>query len=513
MYPHQVNINQLLASYYPQYQQESHRIKQDISDVLRFRNNLMPKRGTLMLNTGQECSLLVLDGTIEISHRGQNYNTPIEVYITESYPNSPPVAYVRPKAGLTLKSGHRHVDNNGMIYLPYLHEWRRGTHNLVHLCAHMSSVFGAEPPLFASPKPSPAAASPPVYSYGGVGVVGTPHVASHGSQAQIGGTYPQAYPVKPHQPQATPAASPIPSASPRPSPALPPRPKDIRDAKEKEVTAKLQSDLHEVYTKLRGEIDTEMEAQTKLNLSQEQVKADLQDLTSQRDELAALIQICTDKRDEMDNYLDEKKASEAEQGKIDASDLIEPADRLSQQMITLVSENQAIEDCMYQLERAVTDGVIPAEDFLREIRRLSRKQFVARATMKKVEQAQANRRRASDRAPPPVPAPRTSVYHCNPNPAPGMGMGHNLPQGGGAGGGATTGWGSSGGYALPSNVVGGAGPALGPASQYGVQPSGSAVVGQGGGHKGQLGEGGRKLTLNLPLTATLGLMLTQSLGP
>lgn len=48
---------------------------------------------------------------------------------------------------MALKKGHKHVDQSGLVYLPYLHEWSARSHNLVQLCAHMSSVFGAEPPV------------------------------------------------------------------------------------------------------------------------------------------------------------------------------------------------------------------------------------------------------------------------------------------------------------------------------------------------------------------------------
>lgn len=48
---------------------------------------------------------------------------------------------------MALKVGHKHVDQSGLVYLPYLHEWSARSHNLVELCAHMSSVFGAEPPV------------------------------------------------------------------------------------------------------------------------------------------------------------------------------------------------------------------------------------------------------------------------------------------------------------------------------------------------------------------------------
>lgn len=48
---------------------------------------------------------------------------------------------------MKLKVGHRHVDQSGLVYLPYLHEWAARTHNLVELIANMSGVFGAEPPV------------------------------------------------------------------------------------------------------------------------------------------------------------------------------------------------------------------------------------------------------------------------------------------------------------------------------------------------------------------------------
>lgn len=54
-------------------------------------------------------------------------------------------------------------------------------------------------------------------------------------------------------------------------------------------------------------------------------------------------------------------------------------------MLGLVAENAALEDALYYLDLGVTDSVITVEVFLKEIRRLARKQFVARATMKKVK--------------------------------------------------------------------------------------------------------------------------------
>ena len=53
-------------------------------------------------------------------------------------------------------------------------------------------------------------------------------------------------------------------------------------------------------------------------------------------------------------------------------------------MLALVTENGAIEDVLYYRDAGITDGVITVEDFLKEVRRLTRKQFMARATIRKV---------------------------------------------------------------------------------------------------------------------------------
>ena len=61
---------------------------------------------------------------------------------------------------MDIKVGHRHVDREGLVYLPFLHEWNARTHNLMGLCAAMSSVFGMDPPVYAIKKPSAGSVSP-----------------------------------------------------------------------------------------------------------------------------------------------------------------------------------------------------------------------------------------------------------------------------------------------------------------------------------------------------------------
>lgn len=60
---------------------------------------------------------------------------------------------------MTIKSNHKHVDIEGLVFLPYLHDWKLES-NLVSLISFACKAFSAEPPLFAKPK-NPLPTPPP----------------------------------------------------------------------------------------------------------------------------------------------------------------------------------------------------------------------------------------------------------------------------------------------------------------------------------------------------------------
>jgi hypothetical protein len=76
-------------------------------------------------------------GTISMPYRGVKYNIPVEIFLPPSYPTYPPICYVRPSVGMMLKENHKHVGPDGKIYMPYLHNWRSYSCNLVDLVLTM----------------------------------------------------------------------------------------------------------------------------------------------------------------------------------------------------------------------------------------------------------------------------------------------------------------------------------------------------------------------------------------
>ena len=50
----------------------------------------------------------------------------------ETHPYNPPMVFVRPTSTMQIKQG-KHVDSNGKIYLPYLHEWKHVSSDVIML--------------------------------------------------------------------------------------------------------------------------------------------------------------------------------------------------------------------------------------------------------------------------------------------------------------------------------------------------------------------------------------------
>lgn len=93
-----------------------------------------------------------------MTYCGVTYHIPIEMFLPPLYPARPPIVFVRPTATMSIKASHKHVGQDGMVYMPYLFFWKSETHDLTELAALMSSMFGDEPPCYA--RPSKATSKP-----------------------------------------------------------------------------------------------------------------------------------------------------------------------------------------------------------------------------------------------------------------------------------------------------------------------------------------------------------------
>ncbi|KAJ3596086.1 hypothetical protein NHX12_002495 [Muraenolepis orangiensis] len=102
--------------------------------------------GTYTFNDGTQKDLLELIGNLPVTYDGRSYNFPVLLWLMDSFPFTPPICLLRPTPSMVIREG-KHVDAQGRIYLPALHNWDHPKSNVVALLAEMSSKFQQEPPL------------------------------------------------------------------------------------------------------------------------------------------------------------------------------------------------------------------------------------------------------------------------------------------------------------------------------------------------------------------------------
>ena len=98
--------------------------------------------------------------------------------------------------------------------------------------------------------------------------------------------------------------------------------------------------------------------------------------------------------DELSAWLDgvkkDRTTEDGEDGEAAVDLLALPADVQSAQMLALSAESAAIDDCVYHLDRALARGGITLDVYLKEVRRLSKRQFMAKAHLIKIGQVRAS---------------------------------------------------------------------------------------------------------------------------
>ncbi|KAJ7273674.1 Vps23 core domain-containing protein [Mycena haematopus] len=382
-------LRENLASYPAQ-----ERVFADVDAVLQRFPALRPKADVYTYDDGRTQLLLCVHGLLPIAFRQQSYNIPIAVWLTRDYPRDPPLPYVVPTADMLVKP----APSSTSAAAP---------------ASTMSSKFSRVPPVYAKPKSSqspqrsqpsqppllparpgqppslpPKPQTPPQIPY----VTPTPPPPpSRANPPPIQGptipapvatpvqTPPQPHPSpppKPHRRRHRRTPPPHPAA--RTRPPAPPNPELLR--------------LHAaVHTKLSSELASLAHA---FALDAERLRAHQADLLAGepalRDEmgrLEAVRDVCRTAAGRMRgaveaaerNVADLRNKSEPEVDELVCSTTI-----VHNQLINLVAEDNAIEDTIFHLSKALNSGRIDIDRFLRSTRLLAEEQFMKRALIDKI---------------------------------------------------------------------------------------------------------------------------------
>eukprot|EP00462_Mataza_sp_D1_P025060 CAMPEP_0175137208 /NCGR_PEP_ID=MMETSP0087-20121206/9691_1 /TAXON_ID=136419 /ORGANISM="Unknown Unknown, Strain D1" /LENGTH=422 /DNA_ID=CAMNT_0016420025 /DNA_START=73 /DNA_END=1341 /DNA_ORIENTATION=+ len=379
---------------------DQQRVVRDTYAVLNSASALIPRIGPFVHNNGVTETMFNLDGTVPIFFRGASYNIPVRIWVTSSYPVNPPMIYVTPVAGMRIKARHKHVDMHGLVYLPYLNQWSQGTSSLYELSSVLSSVFSEDPPVYSSSEPP----SQPVHQNASHTPVPTSNRVAAAAGGGGGGA--QAAVAAPSNGAGAKAAAAAVSGGGGGGGGG----RGVSSGKKQqminEVNLNLKACLKSFTDDIAAEIDSLLEMDHELKQGAKVIDNAISAADRSKSSLSEEMVGNAKKIEEAEAWL---AANESTQQSIKAHDVVFMKDSWSQQLLQCIAQDVAVEDALIVLDRQLADDHITLADFLKQIRKLARTQFEARALSHKIfEKQQASHRDVSHIAPtaqPLAPAP------------------------------------------------------------------------------------------------------------
>lgn len=320
------------------------RLRSDVAALLQTCETLTPQVAQF-----ERVTLFFLSGTIPISYQGSKYNIPITIYFDPPYPNKGPRCFVTPTPNMAIAQGHANVDKGGMVTFPYLDRWHANTSTLTEVTRGMAQIFAERPPVHATTdskdanptrgraEPRPAAATPPLASR-------QPPAAASGRMPVVQGTLlgPQA-------------------------------------SARREVESRVKQRWDTVLGPIVDDTNKQLQTQRQLEQAATEVDAELAALTMDAERLtreeAGLATVEVELRD----FVESKSAEED----VDTSCLQEQLDPNSAIVLERLSEELALEDLLVALDDLLEEKKISTDDFMREVRDASRRQFMCRMERQK----------------------------------------------------------------------------------------------------------------------------------
>lgn len=139
---------------------------------------------------------------------------------------------------------------------------------------------------------------------------------------------------------------------------------------------RLKLDTSELRKTRERDLDELFALQSQLKQRKDQLNQGIGSLQQEKENLEQQLQILCTNTDLLGSWLKEQGEVSLD---IDVDDTFQPCDALSKQMLECTSVDLALEDVLYSLDKAVQEGSIPVDVYLKQVRTISREQFFQRA--------------------------------------------------------------------------------------------------------------------------------------
>jgi len=376
---------------------EISRVSRDVSICLNMFQGLLPIDEDVDIG-GYRKHLLALVGTIPVEFRGQVYDFPIEIVIPETYPFKAPIFRVKPFGNLRIVSGHRHVDDQGLVHHQYLSSWSPGNSSVGELVVQVAEEFSFAPPLYS---PAPGSGGGGSFKTPPPPPVPPPPISASSAVRRNGSgvpppPYSQSTPVPPPPYQQRPLSSVPPPPISSSSSSLQPTAAVYRS----KVIDKLKMRCNTTFPNLQNDLQMQLDTSEKLEANGGEIANRLRNLKTLEIDMKNQFETLQRKALILQQaIIEQNEKQDAMQTNLD--NLIQPADATSKQLFQCVSESLAIDDALYQLNAAFNRQHIDLKTFLKQARSLSRDQFYNLALAIKINETQSRDLPISGPPPPP----------------------------------------------------------------------------------------------------------------
>ncbi|KAE8296491.1 Ubiquitin-conjugating enzyme E2 variant 3 [Larimichthys crocea] len=119
---------------------------EELEKINRVYPGMVASTGTYTFTDSTQKDLLKLIGNLPVKYEGRSYNFPIQLWLLDSFPFTPPICLLRPTPNMVIREG-KHVDARGRLFLPGLHNWDYPKSSVAGLLNEMTAKFEEEPPL------------------------------------------------------------------------------------------------------------------------------------------------------------------------------------------------------------------------------------------------------------------------------------------------------------------------------------------------------------------------------
>lgn len=140
--------------------------------------------------------------------------------------------------------------------------------------------------------------------------------------------------------------------------------------------------LRETLAQAQAETDVLKKTQEDLQRGRQKLDDMLQKLEKEQNEVEKNIRLLNEKDEEIKTILEKMENRED----VNIDDVVIPTAPLYKQLLNAFAEEQATEDAIYYMGEALRKGVIELDVFLKQVRELSRKQFMLRMLIHKCRQ-------------------------------------------------------------------------------------------------------------------------------